>query len=102
LTDRIDRVTGVVNVPEGPLRPLRAIRLHVGRPCGVNQPTTAGVAGVRDMLGLMREAGPDDLGLCLLSGGGSALLPAPVEGVSLKDKQEVTLFYTLAARPSTK
>src|SRR5205807_2449798 len=28
--------------------------------------------------------------LCLLSGGGSALLPAPVEGVTLADKQQVT------------
>jgi hydroxypyruvate reductase/glycerate 2-kinase len=33
---------------------------------------------------------PEDLALCLFSGGGSALLPAPVEGVSLVDKQEVT------------
>src|SRR5438034_215752 len=35
-------------------------------------------------------AGPDDVGLCLLSGGGSALLPAPVEGVTLQAKQQVT------------
>jgi hydroxypyruvate reductase/glycerate 2-kinase len=33
---------------------------------------------------------PEDLALCLLSGGGSALMPSPVEGVSLADKQEVT------------
>jgi hydroxypyruvate reductase/glycerate 2-kinase len=42
------------------------------------------------MLALVQAAGPGDLGLCLLSGGGSALLPAPVEGVSLEDKQRVT------------
>jgi hydroxypyruvate reductase/glycerate 2-kinase len=90
LADRLDRTVGVVNVPEGALRPLRAIRLNVGRPASVNQPTAAGVAGVRDMLELIKTAGPGDLGLCLLSGGGSALLPAPVEGVSLKDKQDVT------------
>src|SRR5207248_9132586 len=34
--------------------------------------------------------GPDDLGLCLLSGGGSALLPAPADGLTLDDKQQVT------------
>jgi glycerate 2-kinase len=90
LADRLDRVTGVVNVPEGSHRPLRAIRLNAGRPAGVNQPTTAGVAGVRDMLELVKTVGPDDMGLCLLSGGGSALLPAPVDGVSLKDKQDAT------------
>jgi glycerate 2-kinase len=90
LTDRLDRVAGVVNVPEGAHWSLRAIRLNVGRPAGVNHPTTAGVAGVRDMLELVKTVGPGDIGLCLLSGGGSALLPAPVESVLLKDKQEVT------------
>ncbi len=84
------RLTGIVNVPAGLHRPLRAIRLNIGRPAGVNQPTADGVAGVRDMLELIMKAGPGDVGLCLLSGGGSALLPAPVEGVSLKDKQNVT------------
>jgi glycerate 2-kinase len=94
LADRLDRTAGVVNVPEGPLRPLRAVRLNVGRPAGVNQPTAAGVAGVRDMLELVKTIGPDDLGVCLLSGGGSALLPASVEGVSLKDKQDVTTLLS--------
>ena len=42
------------------------------------------------MLHLLSEAGPGDLAICLISGGGSALLPAPVEGVSLADKQAVT------------
>src|SRR5205823_566314 len=39
---------------------------------------------------LARTAGPDDVALCLISGGGSALLPAPAEGVSLADKLAVT------------
>ena len=90
LHDRLDRVSGVVNVPEGETRPLRSVRLHAGRPAGVNHPTAAGVVGVGEMLDLVMAAGSDDLGLCLLSGGGSALLPAPVEGVSLEDKQRVT------------
>ncbi len=90
LADRLDRVSGVLNVPDGAVRPLRAIRLHGGRPDGVNHPTAVGVAGARDMLDLVKKVGPGDLGLCLLSGGGSALMPAPVEGVTLEDKQRVT------------
>src|SRR5262249_28732903 len=42
------------------------------------------------ILQLFAGAGPDDVGLCLLSGGGSALLPAPAEGLTLEDKQEAT------------
>jgi hydroxypyruvate reductase/glycerate 2-kinase len=44
------------------------------------------------MLRLARQAGPNDVALCLLSGGGSALLPAPAPGVTLADKQAVTLL----------
>ena len=90
LAHRLDRVSGVVNVPEGAARPTRAVRLHGGRPDGVNQPTAAGVSGVREMLDLAGTATPGDLGLCLLSGGGSALLPVPAAGVTLEDKQRVT------------
>ena len=90
LADRIERIAGVVNVPEGMTRSTRAVRLHAGRPLGVNHPTAEGVAGVREMLDLVKTAGPNDLGVCLLSGGGSALLPAPVDGVLLEDKQSVT------------
>jgi hydroxypyruvate reductase/glycerate 2-kinase len=90
LADRLDRVAGVVNVPQGEARPLRAVRLHAARPAGSNQPTAAGVAGADEMLALLAAAGPDDLAVCLLSGGGSALLPAPAPGVTLEDKQQVT------------
>jgi hydroxypyruvate reductase/glycerate 2-kinase len=92
LADRLDRVTGLVNVPAGAVRRLRAIRLHAGRPDGSNQPTAEGVTGARQILELVAGAGPEDVVLCLLSGGGSALLPAPVDGVALADKQEVTLL----------
>ncbi len=90
LADRLDRVSGFVNVPAGSVRPLRAIHLHAARPDATNEPTAEGVAGTREILCLVEEAGPEDVVLCLLSGGGSALLPAPVEGVSLEDKQRVT------------
>jgi glycerate 2-kinase len=90
LAERLDRVVGVVNVPAGAVQPLSAVRLHAARPDGSNQPADEGVAGVRDILALVRSATPDDVCICLLSGGGSALLPAPAEGLTLADKQQVT------------
>ncbi len=84
------RVEGIVNVPAGAVRTLRKIRLHAARPDGSNHPTAEGVAGAKQILELLKGAGPRDVALCLLSGGGSALLPAPAEGVTLEDKQQVT------------
>jgi hydroxypyruvate reductase/glycerate 2-kinase len=90
LADQLDRLTGLINVPEGSTRPLKRIRLHEARPAGSNYPTEAGVAGAEEMLRLLGSAGPNDVAICLISGGGSALLPAPVEGVTLTGKQAVT------------
>jgi hydroxypyruvate reductase/glycerate 2-kinase len=90
LADRLDRVEGLLNVPAGMTAPLKRIRLHEARPQGVNEPTAEGVAGAEEMLRLLQGARPEDVAVCLLSGGGSALLPAPVESVSLADKQAVT------------
>ncbi len=90
LADRLDRVEGLVNVPEGMTAPLKRVRLHAARPPAVNEPTAAGVAGAEEMLRLLASAGQDDVAVCLLSGGGSALLPAPAEGITLADKQAVT------------
>ncbi len=52
-------------------------------------PDQAGHAAAGRIVALAESAGPDDLVLCLISGGGSALLTLPAEGVSLADKQEV-------------
>ena len=41
------------------------------------------------ILELAASAGPDDLVLCLISGGGSALLALPADGITLADKQAV-------------
>ncbi len=90
LADRLERVEGLLNVPEGMTAPLDRVRLHAARPQGVNEPTVEGVAGTEEMLNLLHGAGPEDVAVCLLSGGGSALLPAPVETVSLADKLAIT------------
>jgi hydroxypyruvate reductase len=52
-------------------------------------PDAKGRETARRILDLARTARPDDLVLCLISGGGSALLALPAEGVTLEDKQAV-------------
>ncbi len=84
------RVEGRVNVPDRDVVPLRRVVLHPARSGYANQPTAAGVEGARLIRELLAGAGPRDLVLCLLSGGGSALLPAPVPGLTLADKRRVT------------
>ena len=88
------RAAGWVNVPDDCVRKLGVIRLHGARPAGVNEPTQAGADGAAEILRLVESLGPRDLCLCLISGGGSALLPAPVDGISLDDKMAVTRFLS--------
>ena len=90
LANHLDRVIGWVNVPEGFTTTTKRIHLHPARPVGSNVPTLAGVVGTSVISKLLEIAGPDDVALGLISGGGSALLPWPVEGVSLADKLAVT------------
>ena len=83
-------LTGWVNVPADCVRPLPRIHLHAARPAGVNEPTEAGALGSQRILEMVSTLTDSELCLVLLSGGGSALLPAPVDGVSLHDKQTIT------------
>ncbi len=84
------KVTGWLNVPADCVRTLKKIHLHPARPAGVNEPTVEGVVGSNKILDIVEDLKPGDLCLVLLSGGGSALLPAPVPEISLGDKQAVT------------
>src|SRR5438128_2532581 len=52
-------------------------------------PDAAGREAARRILEKVRDLGPGDLVLCLLSGGGSALLALPAAGVTLEDKQAI-------------
>lgn len=90
------RVTGWVNVPADCVRPLQKIHLHAARPAGLNEPTVAGVHGAEEILRLVTSLGENDLAICLISGGGSALLPAPIEGITLEDKQQITRHLSAA------
>jgi hydroxypyruvate reductase len=85
LGDRIS--SGLVVTKYGHGLPLRKIRqIEAGHPI----PDAAGVSGVVQMLDLLKGLTAQDLVLCLLSGGGSALWPAPADGITLEQKQEVT------------
>ncbi len=53
-------------------------------------PDAAGLAAAGRMLQLAGEAGPDDLVVFLISGGASALLSLPADGISLDDKRAIT------------
>ncbi|XHH07654.1 MAG: glycerate kinase [Candidatus Bathyarchaeia archaeon] len=78
---------GIVNVPKGSKPKTKTIMLNEAtHPV----PDEAGVLGAKQMLQIAKQAGADDLMICLISGGGSSLMPLPREGVTLLDKQELT------------
>jgi hydroxypyruvate reductase len=82
------RVTaGCVNVKDGDRAKTRRIEL---RPCGHPVPDERGMAGAQRILDLCGEATADDLVVCLISGGASALTPLPPAPVTLAEKQETT------------
>ena len=85
-----EKVSGWVNIPADCVRSLKHIHLHAARPAGVNEPTAEGVFGSTRILEIVSRLNSDDICVVLLSGGGSALLPAPAAGISLEDKQAVT------------
>ena len=78
---------GAVNVKDGHLAKLRRIELAE---CGHPVPDARGVAGAERIAAIARAADAEDLVLCLISGGASALLPLPAPPVTLAEKQEVT------------
>ena len=78
---------GYVNVKYGHDLPTRITELtQAGHPL----PDEAGVMGTKRIAQTLAAAGEDDLVLCLISGGGSALMSLPVEGVTLEDMQRFT------------
>ena len=83
-----DRITaGAINTKYGHSVPLERIETtEAGHPL----PDEAGVAGTLKMLELAGRCGESTLLLCLFSGGGSALMPAPVAEITLAEKQQTT------------
>ena len=85
LGTRISR--GWVNVKYGHGRKLKRIHIHeAGHPL----PDPKGLEGSQEIARLLSNLSEKDLVLFLISGGGSALLPMPVPGITLEEKQKVT------------
>ena len=81
----------------GPLEGLVVTRYGYAVPCSRIEiveaahpvPDAAGLAAAKRIVAIAEAAGPDDTVLCLISGGGSALLALPAPGITLEDKQAV-------------
>jgi glycerate 2-kinase len=78
---------GSINVKEGDTARTKRIELH---PCGHPVPDERGLNGARRIAEICTEAGENDLVICLLSGGASALTPYPAPPITLAEKQETT------------
>jgi len=85
LGTRITR--GLINVKYGHSQKLKRIRVQeAGHPL----PDEKGLEGAKEMVEMLSHLTGNDLVIFLVSGGGSALLPLPVEGVTLVEKQATT------------
>lgn len=89
-------LSGLVITRYGHATPTRIIMvLEAGHP----KPDLNGVRATAELLRALEGLTPDDLVICLLSGGGSALLTAPPPGVSLEDKRAVVDALLLSGAP---
>ena len=80
-------LTGLVVTRYGHSVPCRSIEVvEAGHPV----PDAAGQAAAKRVLAMVRGLTADDLVICLLSGGASALLALPIGNLTLEDKQHVT------------
>jgi len=78
---------GLVNVPYGSKQRTEIIELHeASHPI----PDEAGVKGTLRMLKIAEQAKKDELIICLISGGGSSLMPLPRGEISIADKRKIT------------
>ena len=82
------RITGgLVNVKDGHTARLRRVELQE---CRHPIPDERGIQGAERIAAIAEQAGADDLLLCVISGGASALLPFPAPPITLAEKQETT------------
>ena len=87
---------GIVITRYGYTRPLNSIKMvEAAHPT----PDHQGVLGTQEILTLLETLGENDFVLGLISGGGSSLLCAPAEGLSLSDKQKVNRTLLSSGAP---
>lgn len=86
-TGEAGKISGLISTRHGFGLPTRIIEiLEAGHPV----PDANSIVGAERAIALAKSAGPNDLVLCLLSGGASAIWAAPVAGVSFEAKQALT------------
>jgi glycerate 2-kinase len=78
---------GLINVKYGHTAKLKRIELNE---CGHPVPDERGIDGAKRISAIAERAGEGDLVVCLISGGGSALMPLPAPPIALEEKQAVT------------
>lgn len=101
------RMAEAVEAAWGPCEGLVITRYGYGRPCrGIEiveaahpVPDDAGLQATARMLDLLQGASEDDFVLALISGGASALLVQPVDGVTLAEKQAVNQALLASGAP---
>lgn len=101
------RMAEAVEAEWGPCEGLVITRYGYARPCeGIEiveaahpVPDAAGEAATKRLLALLEGLGKDDFVLALISGGGSALLTAPVVGITLAEKQALTQALLASGAP---
>lgn len=110
-TGESPRISGWINLPEGSIPEglkkraqvdldpavrgasiycVGGVKICEARPAGVNEPTAKVVDATQEILKRIDQATSEDVVIFLLSGGGSALLCAPVESMSLDTKVSIT------------
>jgi len=78
---------GLVNIPHGSKHKTEIIKFQeASHPI----PDKSGVEGTRCMLKIAEQARKEDLVICLISGGGSSLMPLPRSGITINDKRKTT------------
>ncbi len=101
------RMAEAVEAAWGPCDGLVVTRYGYARPCrgieiaeaGHPVPDAAGCSATGRMLQLLRDCGPDDFVLALISGGGSALLNQPARGITLGETQALTRDLLASGAP---
>ncbi|MGA0532308.1 glycerate kinase type-2 family protein [Hansschlegelia sp. KR7-227] len=91
-----DRLTGLAVTRHGHARPTDYVKVvEAGHPV----PDAAGLQGAADTIRLAEEAGPDDLVVALITGGGSANWVSPADGLDLAVKQATTKALLRSGAP---
>ena len=91
LAESLERILGLENISGGYVNILKGTKHHYStKKISLNEashpvPNRDGVKGVRTMLSILKNATKDSLVICLITGGGSSILPLPAKGIALQE-----------------